>query len=225
MPRNLAVGSCAGDIQIWDISDPANPTTGNGTPHTHIYSPSRSDAFEFVHSAAVTWDGKYMVMTDETGGGVTAECNGTKTKDGFAYVYPVVNPGDPAPALAGRYTIPRPQGSEICVTHNSSFVPVTGRYIATFAYYQGGVSIVDFTNPAEPREVGFADLVDEVGAADEWSSYWYNGRIFSNSGLNRRTSNRGVDVYRPSGDLARLTRRAETWSYSNPQTQEAWQAP
>ena len=227
MPRDLAIGSCAGDIQIWDISDPGNPTTGNGTAHTHIYSPSKTDAFEFVHSASVTWDGKYMVMTDETGGGVTAECDGKQTKDGFAYVYPVVKPGDPAPALAGRYTIPRPQGSEICVTHNSSFVPVNGRYIATFAYYQGGVSIVDFTNVAEPREVGYADLDDSVGAADEWSSYWYNGRVFSNTGLHRReplaTANRGVDVYRPAAGLN--LGGAKTFSRFNPQTQEASQVP
>ena len=227
MPRKLAVGSCAGDIQIWDISDPANPTTGDGTRHTHIYSPSKQDAFEFVHSASITWDGKYMVMTDETGGGVTAECDGSKTTDGFAYVYPVVAPGEPAPPLAGRYTIPRPQGSQICVTHNSSFVPVRDRYVATIAYYQGGVSIVDFTNPAAPREVGFADLEDGTGLADEWSSYWYNGRVFSNSGLHRReplaTANRGVDVYRPAAGLN--LSGAKTFSRFNPQTQEATQVP
>jgi hypothetical protein len=75
--------------------------------------------------------------------------------------------------------------------------------------------------------VANADLVDAVGAADEWSSYWYNGRIYSNSGLNRRgaSANRGVDVYELTGALGRVTAGAETWTHSNPQTQEAWQVP
>jgi hypothetical protein len=111
------------------------------------------------------------------------------------------------------------------VSHNASVIPVKHRDLMTAAYYQGGVTVLDFTDLDQIREVAFADLDDATGQNDEWSSYWYNGRIFSNSVLKRRTSNRGVDVYRPSGDLARLTRRAETWSYSNPQTQEAWQAP
>ena len=73
--------------------------------------------------------------------------------------------------------------------------------------------------------MAFADLEDTTGQADEWSSYWYNGRIFSNGGLNRRASNRGVDVCQLTGSLSRATRNAERWAYSNPQTQEAWQAP
>jgi hypothetical protein len=77
-----------------------------------------------------------------------------------------------------------------------------------------------------PR-VAYADREDGTGKADEWSSYWYNGRIFSNSGLNRRgaNENRGVDVFRLTGALGRVTAAAKRWSHSNPQTQEAWQAP
>ena len=85
--------------------------------------------------------------------------------------------------------------------------------------------MVDFTDLDNVREVAYADLEDATGQADEWSSYWYNGRIFSNSGLGRRASNRGVDVYRLTGSLAQATRGAEQWAYSNPQTQEAWQTP
>ena len=88
--------------------------------------------------------------------------------------------------------------------------------------------IRDSTNVGNPREVAFADVSDATGTSDEWSSYWYNGRIFSNSGLDRgegETANRGLDVWRPSGGLARTTWRAKRWAYSNPQTQEAWQAP
>jgi len=224
-PRNIAVGSCAGDAQIWDVSDPMNPTTTEEGRHTHIKSPSATDTFEFIHNAAVTWDGKYVIIADETGGGGTANCFADRTTDGFYYVYPLVAPGEAAPELLSRYTIPRDQGTEICVAHNGNFVPIRGRYIYSSAWYQGGVSVVDFTDVTNPTEIAYSDLEDNIGLSDEWSSYWYNGRIFSNSGLNRRGAegNRGLDVYRPADSLG--LRTARRWSYSNPQTQERNQVP
>jgi hypothetical protein len=227
MAQDVALGSCAGDAQLWDISDPWNPTTDVDGEHTHIYSPSATDSFEFIHSGVVTWDGKRFAIMDETGGGGTAECDGAASTDGFYYFYKMVEPGDPAPALLGRYTIPRAQTPEICVSHNATMIPIKGRAIMTAAYYQGGVTVVDWTDPENAREVAYADLDDATGVADEWSSYWYNGRVFSNSGLGRRgpTANRGLDVYRLTGSLAAVTKRAKSWAYSNPQTQEAWQRP
>jgi len=227
MPKKLAVGSCAGDGQLWDISDPANPTMSNGEPHTHIRSPGGGDNFEFIHSGIVSWDGKTFAIMDETGGGGTAECDGAASDDGFYYFYDVVKPGDPAPKLKGRYTIPRPQTPEICVSHNANVIPVKGRKLMSAAYYQGGNTLVDFTDPSNIREIAYADLEDATGKADSWSTYWYNGRIYANGGLNRRgaSENRGVDVFRLSGGLANATKGAKTWRYSNPQTQEAWQAP
>jgi hypothetical protein len=244
LPRRIAVGACAGDAQIWDVSDRANPDLEGAT---HIYSPSDArspggnetefdDYFEFIHSSVVSWDGETVAIMDETGGGGTAECDGDVSNDGFYYYYDLVDPGDPAPPLKGRYTIPRPQGEEICVSHNSTVVPVRGRDIMTIAYYQGGVTVVDFTDVSldnQPREIAYADVEDEIGASDEWSSYWYNGRIFSNSGLNRRgpagastnTNNRGLDVWRPAGELSALVAGAKRWRYSNPQTQESHQRP
>jgi hypothetical protein len=226
-PKNLAVGSCAGDGQLWDVSDPANPTMSNGEPHTHIYSPSASDQFEFIHSGVVSWDGKTFAIMDETGGGVEAHCFGDASKDGFYYFYDVVEPGAPAPPLKGRFTIPRDQGSEICVSHNANVIPIRGRKLMTAAYYQGGDTVIDFTDPSNIREVAYSDRVDATGGADSWSTYWYNGRIYVNGGLDRRGlgQNRGVDVLRLTGSLARVTKGARTWAYSNPQTQEAWQAP
>ena len=87
--------------------------------------------------------------------------------------------------------------------------------------------MVDFTDPANPREVGYSVLEDATGLADSWSTYWYNGRVYTNGGLNRRgpTANRGVDVFQLTGGLRTLARQAKQWAYSNPQTQEAWQAP
>ncbi len=95
---------------------------------------------------------------DETGGGVEAHCFGDASKDGFYYFYDMVKPGDPAPALKGRYTIPRNQGSEICVSHNATVIPIKGRKLMSVSYYQGGVSVVDFTDPSNIREVAFSDI-------------------------------------------------------------------
>jgi hypothetical protein len=223
--KDIALGSCASGGQLWDVSDPWNPTTNVPGKYTLINSPGGGDTFEFIHSGVFSWDGKTFAMMDETGGGGTANCFGDATTDGFYYFYDLVEPGDPAPALEARYSIPRPQGQEVCVSHNASVIPVRGRKLMTASYYQGGVTVVDFTDLDNIREVAYADLEDTTGQADEWSSYWYNGRIYSNSGLNRRASNRGVDVFRLTGSLANVTRRAEKWSHSNPQTQEAWQTP
>ena len=228
LPKKIAVGSCAGDAQIWDISDPANPTTGNGEPHTHIYSPSSEDQFEFIHSGIVTWDGKYLAIMDETGGGGSSECDGPpepegNSEHGFYYFYEVVRPGQAAPPLLSRFMIPRAQGTEICVSHNANVVPVKGRYLMAAAYYQGGNTIVDFTDVTRPTEVAYSDLVDGVGAADSWSTYWYNNRVYVNGGLNRRPeTNRGLDIFNVILD-GRL--KAKKYSHMNPQTQEGFQAP
>jgi hypothetical protein len=223
--KDIALGSCAAGGQLWDVSDPWNPTTDKPGRYTLINSPGGGDQFEFIHSGIFSWDGKTFAMMDETGGGGTANCFGDATTDGFYYFYKLVKPGKPAPKLEARYSIPRPQGQEVCVSHNASVIPVKHRNLMTASYYQGGVTVVDFSDLDDVHEVAFADLEDPTGQADEWSSYWYNGRIFSNGGLNRRASNRGVDVFAPAGSLARATRGAERWSRSNPQTQEAWQAP
>jgi hypothetical protein len=228
LPRDIAVASCAGDAQIWDISDPANPTASNGEAHTHIKSPSAEDQFEFIHSGIVTWDGKYLAIMDETGGGGSSECDGLPepdgdTEHGFYYFYETVDPGDPAPQLESRYMIPRAQGTEICVSHNANVVPVSGRYLMSAAYYQGGNTIVDFTDVGSPTEVAYSDLVDTTGAADSWSTYWYNDRVYANGGLNRRPqTNRGLDVFNVVLD-GRL--RAKRFAYMNPQTQEGFQQP
>lgn len=227
LPKNVAVGSCAGDAQIWDVSDPANPDTLNGT---HIVSPSATDQFEFIHSGIVTWDGKYFAIMDETGGGGTAECDGPpepegNSESGFYYFYKMVKPGAAAPALESRYMIPRPQGTEICVSHNANVVPAKGRYLMSAAYYMGGNTVVDFTDVSDPTAVAFSDLEDGIGAADSWSTYWYNDHVYANGGLGRRgaTENRGLDIFSVQNpDGSRL--KGRTFHHMNPQTQEVFQA-
>ena len=91
------------------------------------------------------------------------------------------------------------------MSHNATVIPIKGRKLMSVAYYQGGVSIVDFTDLSNIREVAFADLEDATGHRDEWSSYWYNGRIFSNSGLDRRGDAREPRRRRlPAHGLARV---------------------
>ena len=227
----IAVGACGGDGQIWDISNPANPTASDGEPHTHIPMPGGfGDQWEFVHNAVVTWDGNYFALADETGGGGTAECDGSaeekggQSENGFYYFYPMVKPGDPTPPLLSRYMIPRPQGTEICVSHNGSVIPTNQGYFLATAYYMGGNSVVDFTDPANPQEIAYSDEADAIGLADSWSTYWYNDYVYVNGGLGRRgaTQNRGLDVYQvldADGDVI----TARDFHHMNPQTQEIFQ--
>ena len=108
----------------------------------------------------MSWDGETFAIMDETGGGGTAECDGSASQDGFYYFYDVVKPGDPAPPLKSRYTIPRAQTPEICVSHNANVIPIKGRKLMAAAYYQGGNTVVDFTDPSNIREVAYSDLED-----------------------------------------------------------------
>jgi hypothetical protein len=227
MPRSIMIASCAGDAQYWDMSNPANPTSADGEPHTHIQrEDGTTESFDFIHNAVATWDGKVAAITDESGGGGAPRCDGDQSKRGFTFFYPLVTPGTPVDGfkdMLGRYMIPRPQNTEICVSHNGSVLPTAdGRYQYVQAFYQGGNSHYDFTDPTKPIELGYADLEDNLGKADSWSTYFYNGTVFVNGGLNRRgaTGNRGFEAYRVDA-----IGETPKWKWSNPQTQEAWQAP
>ena len=235
------VAACAGDAQYWSIKDRGNPSSADGEKHTHIQREvaeddpatpdnERWESFDFIHNATVTWDGNVVGIVDESGGGVEARCDGENSKRGWTFFYPLVKPGqevDGFDDLLGRYLIPRAQGTEICVSHNGIVLPTTNeRYWQTQAFYRGGNSLVDFTDPSAPFEAAFADLEDTVGKADSWSSYWYNDVMYVNGGLGQEgpTGNRGFEAYAlfdEDGDRI----RTRDWKWLNPQTQEAWQAP
>jgi LVIVD repeat len=244
LKRNIMVASCAGDAQYWDISRRGNPTSGNGEQHTHIkrevpfgepgpMQEPATESFDFIHNATVNWSGDTVGFVDESGGGVEARCDGANTRRGFTFFYPLVEPGTPVDGFAhllGRYMVPRAQNTEICVSHNGNVLPTTnGRDWQVQAFYQAGNSFVDFTDPAHAQEMGFSDLETSVGAADSWSSYWYNDVMYVNGGLDRRgtpgnTNNRGFEAYALfDADGDRIKTR--DWKYLNPQTQEAWQHP
>ncbi len=236
MPRKIVVGSCAGDAQYWSIAASAgDPTSGDGEAHTHIKRENgTTESFDFIHNATVTWDGKYTTISDESGGGGAPRCDAQQTKRGFTFFYPLVEPGaqvDGFADLKGTYMIPRPQNTEICVSHNGNILPVKDRYLQVQAFYQGGNSFYDFTNLTAPQELAWSDLETRAGSADSWSTYWYNGVVYVNGGLNRRNSgtgasdgNRGFEAY-ALDDLDGTSQPTKRWSHFNPQTQEASQAP
>jgi hypothetical protein len=96
--------------------------------------------------------------------------------------------------------------------HNGNLIPVAGRYLLAAAWYGGGTSVVDFTNPTAPHEIAYYDAVSGRGAADTWSTYWYNGAMYAND------MTRGVDAFNLIGSA---TNGSATWSHLNAQTQES----
>ncbi len=236
MPRKIIVGSCAGDAQYWSIAKSAgDPTSADGEDHTHIKRENGTvESFDFMHNATVTWDGKYAAVTDESGGGGEPRCDGEQTKRGFTFFYPLVEPGaevDGFDDLKGTYIVPRPQNSEICVSHNGNVLPVKDRYLQVQSFYQAGNSFFEFTDLTNPVELGYSDLETRIGSADSWSTYWYNGVVYVNGGLHRRDSaagaddgNRGFEAYTLE-DLDGTAGPTKHWSHLNPQTQEESQAP
>ena len=239
--RNIVVAACAGDLQYWDVTDRGDPSSADGEAHTHIQREVREDdpstpdwnerweSFDFMHNSTVTWDGKVVGAVDESGGGVEPRCDGDETKRGFTWFYPLVKPGTPVDGFdeLGRYITPRPQGTEVCVAHNGNVLPLRGdRYQQVQGYYSAGNSWLDFSNPGAADEIGWADVESDLGAADSWSTYWYNDVMYANGGLNRRgaTANRGFEAYAlydEEGDRV----NTRDWKWLNPQTQEEWQHP
>ena len=190
---NKMAAMCASEGQIWDITDPANPDTLNPV---HI-----DDAgVNYWHSAEFTWDGQYVVTDDESFTGTCQPGN-----DGKIRIWRVSDA-----QLMSSFMIPRPQGI-YCSVHNANIIPVDGRYILVSAWYGGGTSVVDFTDPTNPHEIAFYVGTTGRGRADTWSSYWYNGKIYAND------ITRGLDVF----DLVLPSAQyGQTWTHLNAQTQE-----
>jgi hypothetical protein len=175
--------------QLWDISNPEQP---------RVLAHIRNSAFFFWHSAAFTWDGKYVVFGDESFPG---SCNGPKTNtDGRLWIYRVAAPAKPI----SSFTIPRAQPGDVCSAHMFDVVPVHGRYLVASAWYGGGADLVDFTDPRRPREISSFDA-----ESNDWSAYWYNGYVYASDIA------RGLDVLSLAGVSG-----ARTLPHLNPQTQE-----
>jgi hypothetical protein len=188
----LAAGACSGNGILLDIRDVVNPRRIE-----EVSDPN----FAYWHSATFNNDANKVIFTDEWGGGTAPRCRVTdRPKWGANAIYRLQN-GKLQPA--GFYKLPAPQtATENCVAHNGSLIPVPGRDIMVQAWYQGGISVFDFTDPARPYEIAYFDRgpmsATELMLAGHWSAYWYNGRIYGSEIA------RGLDVLelKPSAHLS-----------------------
>ncbi len=179
----LAAGACSGNGILLDIKDPVNPKRVDA-----VNDPN----YAYWHSASFSNDGKKVVFTDEWGGGLGARCRANDPNKWGANA--IFNLSGSKLDFANYYKLPAAQGdSENCVAHNGSLVPVPGRDIKVQAWYQGGISLMDFTDPNKPFEIAYFDR----GAIDpkmlilggDWSAYWYNGQIYASEIA------RGLDIF------------------------------
>jgi hypothetical protein len=180
----LAAGACSGNGILMDISDPMNPKRLDFVA---------DKGFAYWHSATFNNDGTKVVFTDEWGGGSRPRCRATDPLTwGADAIYDIV---DKKLVHRGYYKMPAPQtDTENCVAHNGSLIPVPGRDIMVQSWYQGGISVFDFTDSANPVEIAFFDRgpinAKELVTGGYWSSYWYNGHIYG------AEISRGIDIFR-----------------------------
>jgi hypothetical protein len=169
----LAAGACSGNGILLDVKDPIHPKRLDA-----VNDPN----YAYWHSASFSNDGSKVVFTDEWGGGLGARCRPTDPNKWGADA--IFNLKDDKFSLAGYYKLPAAQGdTENCVAHNGSLVPVPGRDIEVQSWYQGGISVMDFTDPAHPFEIAYFDRgpIDpkSLVLGGDWSAYWYNGSIYA----------------------------------------------
>jgi hypothetical protein len=179
----LAAGACSGNGILLDIKDPVHPKRVDA-----VNDPN----YSYWHSASFSNDGSKVVFTDEWGGGLGARCRPNDPNKWGADALFLLK--DDKLTFANYYKMPAAQGdSENCVAHNGSLVPVPGRDIEVQAWYQGGVSVMDFTDPANPFEIAYFDRgpIDPniLVLGGEWSAYWYNGYSYGSEIA------RGLDVF------------------------------
>ncbi len=185
----LAGGACAGLGLLLDIRDAAHP----------VRLDAASDAnMSFWHSATFSNDGSKILFTDEWGGGSQPRCRDTDKMDwGADALFTIENN---KLVFHTYYKMPAAQTSEEnCVAHNGSLIPIPGREVMVQSWYQGGVSVFDWTDVDHPKEIAYFDRgpmnAERLVDAGTWSAYWYNGVIVSSEIA------RGLDIYElvPSG--------------------------
>jgi len=178
----IAAGACSGNGIIFDISDPLDPQRMDEVVDT---------GFAYWHSATFNNDGTKVLFTDEWGGGSRPRCRTYDPRDwGADAIYDIV---DGQLEFRSYFKLPAPQvEQENCVAHNGSIVPVPGRDIFVQAWYQGGISVIDFTDSADPVEIAYFDRgpihEEHLILGGFWSTYWYKGKIYGTE------SARGMDV-------------------------------
>jgi len=179
----LAAGACSGNGILLDIKDPVHPKRLDA-----VNDPN----YSYWHSASFSNDGTKVVFTDEWGGGLGARCRANDPNKWGADA--IFHLKDDKLSLASYYKLPAAQGdTKNCVAHNGSLIPVPGRDIEVQAWYQGGVSVMDFTDATHPVEIAYFDRgpIDPnmLVLGGYWSAYWYNGDIYGSEIA------RGLDVF------------------------------
>ncbi|WP_182276687.1 hypothetical protein [Granulicella sp. 5B5] len=179
----LAAGACSGNGILLDIKDPVHPKRVDA-----VNDPN----YSYWHSATFNNDGTKVVFTDEWGGGLGARCRpNDPNKWGADAIFHLKSDNL---SLASYYKLPAAQtDTENCVAHNGSLIPIPGRDIEVQAWYQGGISIMDFTDAAHPKEIAYYDRgpidAKTLVLGGDWSAYWYNGHIYGSEIA------RGLDVF------------------------------
>jgi hypothetical protein len=200
--KQILAGACQGNGILLDTSDPVNPVRISA-----VADPN----FSYWHSATFNNTGTKVIFTDEWGGGTSARCRVTDQPNwGADALFDVV---EGQMQFRSYYKLPVPQTvNENCVAHNASIIPVPGRDIVTQAWYQGGMSVIDFTDTANPVEIAFFDRgpinspfpipdptnPNRINLGGLWSTYWYNGFIYGTEIA------RGFDTFglQPSSQLS-----------------------
>lgn len=177
--KDLAAGACMGDGILFDIEDPEHPRV--------IDRVQDNVNFAFWHSATFNQKANKVVFTDELGGGGAATCNAEVGPNrGADGIYDIVGKGKKSKLVFRSYfKIPRHQAdTENCVAHNGSLIPVKGKDIMVQAWYQGGISVWDFTDSRKPKEIAYFERgplsATTIATGGSWSAYYYNGYIYSN---------------------------------------------
>ncbi|MGH7581198.1 MAG: LVIVD repeat-containing protein [Gemmatimonadales bacterium] len=179
----LAGGACEGYGMLLDIENPVAPV--------RIAAVADSN-FSYWHSATFNNDGTRILFSDEWGGGSQAKCRVTDKKEWGADAIFTIE--DRKLQFQGYYKLPAPQtAEEVCVAHNGSLIPIPGRDVMVQAWYQGGLSVFDWTDAANPVEIAYFDRgpVDttRLASGGYWSTYWYNGLIIGSEIA------RGLDIF------------------------------
>jgi len=179
----LAAGACEGYGMLLDIRDPVNPKRLTAVADSN---------FSYWHSATFNNDGSKVLFSDEWGGGGQPKCRATDKKEGGADA--IFTRSGSQLAFGSYFKMPAAQTTkENCVAHNGSLIPIPGRDVMVQGWYQGGISVFDWTDPAHPKEIAFFDRgpadTTQIAPAGSWSAYWYNGVIVSSEMA------RGLDIF------------------------------
>ena len=209
MPRRLALAACVTGFQVWNISEPERPEV-----LAHRFTDVVATNVNDNHSAAFSWNGSVGVIGEEAGGGTMTGCMPGSTA-GRLWFYDIEDPSNPV--LRSTFQVSRVETRPPCGAHNFNVIPTTdGRDLLTSGWFRGGMTVIDFTDPSRPREIGHY-LARTGRHANAYAAYWYNGFVYASNlednGLLAGGS-RGLDVFTLEGVRARSLGRL------NPQTQE-----